>query len=505
MFTFCCQKRIEKPVNALKINFQEGDLPNIHPHALMIYLRGICVAKTLYEGLTRIDENGNVQLAGAKSVEISPNQLQYIFKLRENHWSDGSAVTAYQYESAWKEALNPTSNCSRADLLYMIKNGQEVKKGLKPLDSTGVKALDDTTLLVELAYPSPSFLELAAQPICAPLVNPADKEQTIFNGPFMVGAWKRNDLLRLIPNPHYWDKENVFLGQIEITMIQDVMTAYSMFEKKQLDWMGAPFTPLSTELITRLKNEGALSSHPVTRSFWVFLNTQQTSLSSPAIRRALSLAIDRKAITEHILLGNHPLDKPLPYALLPGSPSSTIQQNIEEAKKSFEEGLKELGLTKESFPPITIAYSQQTGRKQIAEYLQQEWSKAFGIPVKLQNQEWNILRTNLEKGLYDISGCYEAAFYNDPLELIEKLTTLSSNNFSKWTMDRFTEIVLLAKQQSDPQKRMQLLSDAENILIEQMPFIPICSDELLFAHRPGLKGYTFDGVGAVDFSKASFQ
>jgi oligopeptide transport system substrate-binding protein len=162
-------------------------------------------------------------------------------------------------------------------------------------------------------------------------------------------------------------------------------------------------------------------------------------------------------------------------------------------------------LTRESFPPLVITYSQQSGRKQIAEYLQQEWSKAFGIPVKLQNQEWNILRTNLEKGHYDISGCYEAAFYNDPLELMEKLTTLSSNNFSKWTMDRFTEIVLLAKQQSDPQKRMQLLGEAENILIEQMPFIPICSDELFFSHRPGLKGYTFDGVGAVDFSRASFN
>jgi ABC-type oligopeptide transport system substrate-binding subunit len=106
-----------------------------------------------------------------------------------------------------------------------------------------------------------------------------------------------------------------------------------MFEKKQLDWMGSPFTPLSIELITRIKNEGALSSHPMARAFWVFLNTQQTSLSSPAIRKALSLAIDRKAITEHILLGNHPLDKPLPYALLPGPPPSTIKLDLEEAKK----------------------------------------------------------------------------------------------------------------------------------------------------------------------------
>jgi ABC-type oligopeptide transport system substrate-binding subunit len=103
-----------------------------------------------------------------------------------------------------------------------------------------------------------------------------------------------------------------------------------------------------------------------------------------------------------------------------------------------------------------------------------------------------------------ISGCFEAAFYKDPMEILEKLSNLTNNNFAKWTSPEFKQIVASAKSESNPQKRMELLGQAEQILMEEMPFIPICSDELLFSHSNGLKGYAFDYVGAVDFSRASF-
>jgi oligopeptide transport system substrate-binding protein len=413
-------------------------------------------------------------------------------------------VTAFQYENAWKEALSPTSNCSRADLLYMIKNAAEAKKGLVPLDSIGVKALDEKTLVVELAYPSPYFLELVAQPIAAPLISPHIKDQTLFNGPFLIDAWKHGDYLKLRSNPYYWDKKNISLKHIDIYMVQDPMTAYSMFEKKQIDWVGMPLSPLSSELINHLRKADALRSHPVDRAFWIFLNTQQQSLSSASIRKALSLAIDRPAITEHILIGGQALSKPLPHALLPLYTSPALKKDIAEAARYFEQGLQELGMTKETFPSLVISYSQQANRKQLAEYLQQVWSEAFGIQVRLESQEWNVLRCNLEKGDYAISGCFEAAFYKDPLEILEKLVTISSNNFPKWISTPFVEKITLAKQQSDPKYRMQLLSEAEDILMEQMPFIPICSDEFLFSHSKGLDGYAFDYVGAIDFSYASF-
>jgi len=489
----------------LKVNFQEGDLPSLHPHALMIYLRGISLSKTLFEGLTRINEKGEVILAGAESVEISYDRLTYTFKLRNNKWSDGSLVTAGHYERAWKEALSPTSSTSRADLLYMIKNAQEAKRGQIPLDAVGVKAIDDKTLFVELAYPSPYFLELVAQPICAPLVDPKAKEPTQFNGPFQLDKWKKGDYLRLKRNPYFWDARTVSLNKIDVFFVQDNGTAFSLYEKGEIDWIGVPLSPLSAEQISHLKKTNSLRSHPVDRAFWVFLNTQHNALSSPSIRKALSLAVNRSAITKHILIGGEPLKKPLPSRLLPLTSTFSLKEDLSEAKLWFDHGLKDLGMTKESFPPLVISYSQQAGRKQLAEYLQQAWSQAFGIKVQLLSEEWNVLRTNLEKGLFEISGAFEAAFYKDPMELLEKMTSINPNNFSKWIYPLFIEKVSLAKKEKDAKRRMEILAEAESILMEQMPFIPISSDNLLFSHHPHLKGYAFDYVGAIDFSRSSFS
>ena len=500
-----CQKEKRISVNSLKINFQEGDLPSIHPHDLMIYLRGISIAKHLFEGLTRVDAQGKPVLAGAKSVDVSPDGLHYTFTLRDNQWSDGSPVTAFQYEAAWKEALSPQSPCSRAHLLYLLKNGEKAKKGIVPLSEVGVKALDAKTLSIHLAHPCPYFLELLSQPICMPLYDAKEKQPTRFNGPFQMGEWVRNHSIRLDQNPHFWNSKKVALKQIDICMIQDVPTAFACFEEGKIDWVGLPLCPLTTEMIHHLKKGGALKSHPVDRAFWLFLNTKHPGLGSASIRQALSLAIDRSKITQHILIGGEPLSKPLPESLLPASQTNRLKENITEANLRFEQGLKELGFTKETFPPLVITYSQQANRKQFAEYIQQAWTSALGIKVQLEPQEWNLLRTNLEKGQFAVSGCFEAAFYKDPMEILERLTTLNASNFSQWTHPLFSAQIASAVDEKNIEKRNSMMGEAEALLAEHMPFIPICSDRLLFAHTPNLGGYVFDYVGAIDFSYASFN
>lgn len=502
-----CQKH-QKEVdmrNSLRIDFQEGDLTSLHPQDLMIYLRGISIGKTLFEGLTRIDETGKAKLAGARSADMSPNGLFYTFKLRENHWSDGSPVTAHQYEAAWKEALSPISFCPRPDLLYMLKNAIEVKKGQLPLQELGVKAIDKETLVVELGRPSPHFLELLAQPIAAPLQNPSDRELTVFNGPFVVEEWERNSSLTLKKNPHFWNQKNVSLEKIDVCMVQEPETAFALYEKKQLDWIGVPLCPLSSEQIFYLKKKNVLLSCPIDRAFWLFLNTQHESLSSSSIRKALSLAINRETITHNVFIGNNPLDKPLPHSLLPSHTHSILKEDVAEAKRLFHAGLEELGLTKETFPPLVITYSQQANRKQLAEYLQDAWTRVLGIQVRLEPQEWNVLRTNLGTGQFEISGAFEASFYHDPLELLERMVTLNSANFPQWVFPLYQQKITSASKEANLDQRLNLLSEAEDILMDEMPFIPISSDKFLFAHHPKLKGYTFDSVGAVDFSYASLK
>lgn len=491
--------------NCLRIDFQEGDLTSLHPHDLMIYLRGISIGKTLYEGLTRMNEEGKPELAGASSVEISPDGLFYTFTLRSNHWSDGSLVTAGQYEAAWKEALSPLSSCSRPDLLYMLRNAAEVKKGLVPIDQLGVKALNDQVLRVELHRPSPHFLELLAQPIAAPLKNPSARDIKTFNGPFLVTRWERNASLQLKINPHFWNRGKVSLEGIHVAMVQEPETTYALYEQKQLDWIGVPLCPLSSEQITYLDQKKKLLSKPIDRAFWVFLNTKHETLSSPSIRKALSLSINRETIAHNVFIGNHPLEKPLPSSLLPLPTHSLLKEDIAEANRLFEAGLSELGMTREHFPPLIITYSQQANRKQLAEYLQDAWTHALNIEVRLEPQEWNVLRTNLGTGQFEISGAFEASFYHDPLELMERMVTLNSSNFPQWIFPLYQQKISSASKEVNDNERLHLLSEAEEILMDQMPFIPITTDQFLFTHHPKLRGYVFDSVGAIDFSYASMR
>lgn len=504
---FGCQKKpsIPNQERVINVSFQEGDLPSLHPHDLVIYLRGLSLAKTLYEGLTRVNAQGGVDLTGAASYQVSDDFRCYTFKLRPNRWSDGSLVTAHHYEQAWKKVLDPRGDCSRADLLYLVKNAQKAKKGELSLDEVGVRALDAHTLFVELEYPSPCFLQLLTQPVCFPLKEPEKKEMVAFNGPFVVESWEKGNHLLLKPNPYFWNTASLELDRIAVTFIEDSMTAFSLFERGELDWVGVPLTPLSGELVDYLDHHQLLVRSPVDRAFWYYLNVQHPLLKNEKIRQALSLATNRKGIVNHILKSGAPLNKAFPQSVLPVQLKYALQEDGALARTKFAEGLAELELTEQTAPPLVITYSQQANRKQVAEYLQQIWSAALPLKVELQSKEWTVLRTDLERGNFEASGCFEVSYYQDPLELMERFTADNPANFPKWSDPAYIALIAAAREEADPQKRLELLGQAEEILVQKVPFIPISSDEFLFAHHPNLRGYVFDYVGAIDLSRANMN
>lgn len=498
-----CHKEKGDSMCALNINFQEGDLPSLHPHDLVVHLRGLSLSKSLFEGLTRIGADGKAKLAGAASVEVSPDGLKYTFTLRDNHWSNGEPVTASHYEQAFKTALSPISTCGRANLLYILKNGEEAKKGQVPLEQVGIRALNNKTLELTLAYPSPFLFELLAQPICAPILHKEEKQVTTFNGPFLVESWERGQHLRLKPNPHFWDRAHIALKQINISMLQDISTGFAAYEQGNLHWAGAPIMPLSVEQVSYLQQQGLLRSHTADRIFWIFLNTTLPPLSSPKIRQALSMALSRTTITDHIFINGIPLSKPFPSSVLARTPAHILIEDLQRAQTLFQEGLDELGLTRDTFPGFNISFAALANRKQLAEYLCETWQKAFHIPVRLDMQEWNVLRTRLDQGQFQIAGCTEAPYYRDPIEVFERFTSKIPGNFSGWTNPQFTQIICSAKREGNFERRLDLVAEAEQILIDEMPFIPICNDRFFFTHTQGLHGYVFDSLGAIDFSYAT--
>ena len=154
----------------------------------------------LYEGLMHLEPDGTLSLAIANNIRVSKDRKSYLFVLRSSNWSDGTPLTAYDFESSWKKVLAPSYPSKSAHLLFSIKNGSKAKSGKCSLDDVGVKALDEKTLLVELERPTPYFLQLAAYPTYFPVPNagaeipyPQNGDKIVSNGPFLLSSWKNDD------------------------------------------------------------------------------------------------------------------------------------------------------------------------------------------------------------------------------------------------------------------------------------------------------------------------
>jgi len=485
-------------MHSIRLNFQEGDPPSLHPHLTNTHIRCNSLGKLLFECLTRINQKAEVDLAGAKSVEISEDGLRYVFTLRDNRWSDGSLVTAFQYEAAWKAAVHPDSLCNRADLFYPIKNAEEIKKKELPLNSLGVKALDEKTLQIELSFPCPAFLKLLAAPVFAPLKNP-EGEPNIFNGSFTVALWEKTRQLQLTKNPFFWNRENVFLETVNISFVMENATALYLYEKGEIDWVGSPVSTLPMEAVPVLENQKTLRKRISSLVFWLHINTQCAPFHIPAIRQALAASLDPGKINEHILIGI-PTASPLPASI---SLNPALTEREGNAQELFARGLKEGGLT--ACPPIQLRYFNTPRMKALAQYLQEAWQQTLGITVKLECSDWNIFRSALEQGDFQIAGCYEAPDYPEPLNILDRFGSSSRSNFCRWTDSLFQEKLSLAKTAIDAKQRQQWLQEAERILISALPVIPISSATQIYLHPPTLKGYIFDFSGAIDFSYAYFD
>jgi oligopeptide transport system substrate-binding protein len=494
-----------KETSCLRINFQEGDPSSLHPH-LGVDLRSHAVETALYEGLVRIDSDGTIILTGAEKVSISPSQKTYTFRLRPMQWSNGEEVTALHFENAWKKALSPQSICARSDLFYPIKNAEKAKKGEVPVEEIGVQALDSKTLVVELENPAPYFLDLLFSPIFSPLYDDS-LEPSVFNGPFIISTWKRKESLELIANPYYWDKENVRLQRIHISLVEDSQTALALFEKGEIDWIGDPFSLLPIDSIPFLIRSGRVSTKDVAKIYWLYCNTTTPVLHSANIRRALSYAVNRNALVEHIFYGQLPSHSPLPKTLtLLKRSSLPLEGDMGKAREFFAKGLAELQLTSETFPTLVLSYSHLPGQKQLVQTLQQSWKESLGINVKLQEADWNTFFSNLHRGNYQMGGCLRNAFFKDPfyhLSLFKQSD--SATNPTTWTNPAYQDLLDQAVKITDMDKRIAILQQAEEMLLDAMPVIPIYSQTCQFLLGENIKGVTIDDLERIDFKKIYFE
>ncbi|KQL45004.1 ABC transporter substrate-binding protein [Brevibacillus choshinensis] len=465
-----------------------------------------------FEGLTNYDLNGQLTNATAESFTNNDDYTKFTFKIRkEAKWNNGDPVTAKDFVYAIRRNLDPKTASEYAYQLYYIKGGEEFNTGKGKADDVGVKALDDYTVEFDLKSPTPFFRELTFFPTLFPLHqktvdgNPnwaAEAKSIVSNGPFNMETWEHKSKIVFTKSPTYWDKDNVKLDRLEIVMIDDNNTAFSMFENGEVDWGGYPASTLPTDAIQSIKDQGKLmvADNPGTQS--VVFNTTKPPFNNKKIRQAFSYAINREEIIDNILQTG----VPAAYGWVPTSmglkQDGYFKADPEKAKQLLAEGMKELGLTK--FPEVTYTFDTTDVNKKVAEALQDQWKKALGVDVKLYTAELKVYRDMRSQANFDMIRFQWGADFNDPINFLEMFRDKTGgNNHPDWENPKFKELIDQSYHEPNLDKRKQILLDAETILMDEMPLAPINFRGSPYVKNDKVKDFIIYPLGGAYFKFTS--
>ena len=513
---FFGKKKGTRDMNILRIALP-SDVSTLHfsSSSKGSLLNASYVITMLFEGLMRKDEKGLPQFAIAHKVDISRDKKKYTFHLKDCEWSDGVKVTAHDFEYSWKKAIDPSSKTITPSpyYYYPIKNAKRCLLGEALIEDVGIQVVDDKTLLVELEYPAPYFLEIVAHPFFFPVPkhvaenNPqwAIGPGLICNGPFKLQEWKKNSRLFLVKNLCYVDQENVYLSGIDISIVPSSQTALYLFQKGELDWTGSPFFSMSYDISHDLLNE----NHEDIMISWIAINTDKYPFNNKKLRQALSYSVNRSAITENVF--DHsavPRMSALPHAIRLTNRGYFRDNDTELAKKCFQEALDELGLTIEQLPEIELSFIANVEyESRIVQAVQDQWRTVLGIQkVRLKPYEENVYLNHVTSGNYDLGFMCRISLISDPLFILNCFRSKSDlMNKTNWENEEFRQLLEQSDFALGDIERTNILIQAETLLMDEMPVIPICSLNKRFAKNPKLKGEFVPPVPAIDFKSAFFE
>jgi oligopeptide transport system substrate-binding protein len=468
------------------------------------------VIRSIFTGLVYLDKDLVPRLDLASSYRISNDSRTYIFFLRDCLWSDGSPITAKDFEESWKSALTPAFVSFNTNLFCFLKNGKKAFEGVLSVDQLGVHAIDEKTLVVELEEPNPSFLDVLTSSIFFPVHESMRYERgthqsIVSSGPFRLKKYLLQDQIVLEKNPFYWQAEKTHLDEIQFFIIKDAATAMLLFEKKELDWLGEPTSRLSLDSIPALKAEGKLNWIDGAGLNWLFVNTKKAPYSNVNIRKALAYALDRTKIMRDVL---HIDNVCPPLALIPKILKKEKwhpwfkDNDRARAQECFALGLKELGITIQEFPPIVISYVHDASYSKVVQAVQQMWQETLGVTVKSECSDGPVFSRKLFDLDYDIARSGWVLQYNDPGNLLDifKYKKLQPN-FSGWENPRYIQESNDAYKCSAEEK-WRHLEAAEEIFFDEMPSIPLIDVSLAHLKQDYVKDVYVNSLHQINFRDA---
>jgi oligopeptide transport system substrate-binding protein len=483
--------------------------PTLDP-ALATDHASVLVSIQLFEGLVELDAKGQPIPLGAASWTVGDDGRTYTFSLRKDLvWTDGSPVQAADYEFAWRRAIDPRTASDYASLLYPIKNAVRIHN--EGLDSQllGVTARDDHTLVVTLEDPTAHFLRLAALWTFAPLKRDTlDKngdrwtlpQNIVSNGPFRLVDWKHDSEIVLERNLTYPGAETLMPRAVLSIFPDDAASqVLSGYESGNLDVFGTgaafEIPPADAERLAADPTRRAeLRTLHQSGTLFLAVNERKPHLQDPKVRRALGQVIERDHVLRDVLqrVGTPAL------TLVPDDIEGRVDshwpaESVDEAKQNLADAGFPGG---KDFPPITFTFNTSTQWSKLGDYLKQRYKDVLGIELKLEPMEWTAyLRWRREDGWKDDGDLARGGWFSDFADpfnwynLIWDSREDAASFSAGWKNDDYDSLVRAAAVEGDPALRTSLYEQADAILGDQYPDIPIFYYGSRTLVRPYVKGF----------------
>jgi len=362
----------------------------------------------------------------------------------------------------------------------------------------GVRVPDERTLVVRLRHPVPYFLHLVGfypmfpvNPRCVQTYGfPAwtKPENIVSNGAFRLKFRRIRDRIRLVRSETYWNRENVQLSTVDALAVKSNTTMLNLYMTGQADWI----TTVPTEVVPQLmaRPQGDFRPAPLLSIYYYLINTTRPPLDDSRVRRALSLATDRREIVEELTrAGQAPATSFVPEALsdyVDYTPAHFGGYDPDEARRLLAEAGYPGG---RGCPKIEILYNVSESHKAIAELIMSQWKRTLGVDVGLVQQEWSAYLNARRQGEYQIARAGWIGDYVDPNTFLDLFVSDNPQNQSGWSNPGYDRLIDAAQHEADDRRRMELFRRAEGLLLTELPAIPIYFYVSQSMVRPYVKGF----------------
>lgn len=463
----------------------DGDPASLDPHKVSGDWEDRIVGD-IFEGLLTEDIDAKPIAGQAESWDISEDGLTYTFHLRDGiKWSDGTPVTAGDFEFALRRLQDPATASSYAYLQYPIKNAKAINSSeMSDLTQLGVAAVDDKTLQITLETPTPFFLgaltHYTAYPVPKHVVeakgaNWVKMENIVTNGPYRPIEWVPGSHVKTEKNPEYYGVGDLKIDNVVFYALEDASAALKRYRAGEFDIL----TDFPKDQYQWMQENLPGHAHvaPFAGLYYYVMNSSKPPLDDKRVRQALSMAINREVIGPQIL----GTGEPPAYSWVPPGMNNYVYKpyraswadmdysaKVEKAKAL----LAEAGYGPDKPLDIQLRYNTDENHKRIAVAIAAMW-KVLGVNVTLYNAEVKVHYADLKQGQLEVARAGWLADYNDPVNFLQLLRSDVGDNYGRWKNAEFDALLAEAATTQDLDARAELLYKAEKIAIEDTAAAPI--------------------------------